>query len=109
MASDSSDGTTPAFLTLGNIPQGRRAQRRRLPGLYASGDDAGAAIRRTLASGRSGLDYLEVKTSLMPASRALYPVSLSGVPEGFPTRLTIHQVRHELGRRVATTTVTVRL
>ena len=102
------DGATPEFLTFGDLPQGRRPQRRRLPGLYASGDDAEAAIRRVLAAGRSGFDYIEVRTSLLPVARALYPVSLAGVPAGFPTRLTIHQVRHELGRRVATTTITAR-
>ncbi|MDE0203347.1 MAG: contractile injection system protein, VgrG/Pvc8 family [Rhodospirillaceae bacterium] len=102
------DGATPARLTLGDLPQGRRPQRRKLPGVFASVDDAGAAIRRVLASARSGFDYIEIGTSLLPAARALYPVELSGVPKGFPTRLTIHQVRHELGRRVATTTVTAR-
>lgn len=102
------DGATPARLTLGELPQGRRPQRRKLPGVYASADDAEAAIRRTLAAGRSGFDYIEVRTSFLPAARALYPVVLSGVPKGFPARLTIHQVRHELGRRVATTTVTAR-
>ena len=102
------DGTTQVYLALGDAPQGRRTVRRKLPGLYASRDDAEAAIRRRLASSRSGVDYIEVGTSLMPAARALYPVSLSGVPHGFPTRLTIHQVRHELGRRVATTTITAR-
>ena len=69
---------------------------------------AANTIRRTLAAGASGFDYIEITTSLMPAARALYPVSLSGAPGGFPTRLTIHQVRHELGRRVASTTVTAR-
>lgn len=102
------DGATPARLTFGDLPQGRRPQRRKLPGVYASADDAEAAIRRALAAGRSGFDYIEITTSLMPAARALYPVALSGVPKGFPTRLTIHQVRHQLGRRVATTTVTAR-
>ena len=102
------DGVTKVFLSLGEEPQGRRTKRRKLPGLYASRDDAEAAIRRGLASGRSGFDYMEVRTSLMPEARALYPVVLSGVPAGFPTRLTVHQVRHELGRRVATTTITAR-
>ena len=102
------DGVTPEFAVLGDAPSERRTQRRRPPGTYARRSDAEAAIRRTLAAGRSGFDYIEITTSLMPAARALYPVSLTGVPEGFPTELTIHQVRHDLGRRVATTTVTAR-
>lgn len=102
------DGATKKFLELGEAPEGRRPKRRQLPGVYANESDAEAAIRRRLASGRSGFDYIEITTSLMPAARALYPISLSGVPEGFPTQLTIHQVRHELGRRVATTTITAR-
>ena len=102
------DGTTPAYLTLGDVPSGRLPQRRRLPGTYASRADAEAAIRRALASGRTSLDSIEVRTSLLPVARALYPVTLSGVPEGFPEQLTIHQVHHELGPRVATTTITAR-
>ena len=103
------DGVTPVYLSLGDEPQGRRTVRRELPGLYASRDDGEAAIRRTLAAGRSGFDYIEITNlPLMPAARALYPVTLSGVPQGFPTQLAIHQVRHELGRRVATTAITAR-
>lgn len=102
------DGTTAAYLTIGTTPSGRRTQRRRLPISYGSLAEARAAIRRALASGRSGIDAIEVQTSLLPAARALYPVALSGVPEGFPEELTIHQVRHDLGRRVATTTLTAR-
>lgn len=102
------DGVTPARLTIGTAPSGRRTQRRKLPGIYASLTDARRAIRRALASGRTGIDAIEVNTSLLPAARALYPVTLSGVPEGFPEELVIHQVRHDLGRRVATTTITAR-
>ena len=103
------DGATKEYLALGNDPQGRRPQRRKLPGLFASADDAEAAIRRTLASGRSGVDYIEVQGGpLLPEARALYPVSFSGVPQGFPTLLIIHQARHELGRRVATTSIAAR-
>ena len=103
------DGVTPVYLSLGDEPLGRRTVRRELPCLYASRDDGEAAIRRTLAAGRSGFDYIEITNlPLMPTARALYPVTLSGVPQGFPTQLTIHQVRHELGRRVATTTMTAR-
>ena len=102
------DGATPAFLTLGEEPEGRQTVRRKLPGQFGTRDEAERAIRRALVDGRSGFDYIEIETSLMPEARALYPVSLSGVLEGFPTELTIHQVRHELGRRVATTTVTAR-
>ena len=102
------DGVTPEFLTLGEEPSGRRTQRRKLPGTYASRADAALAIRRALASGRIGIDAIEVNISLLPVARALYPVTLSGVPEGFPEELVIHQVRHDLGRRVATTTITAR-
>lgn len=102
------DGTTPTYLTIDRRSPGRQPQRRRLPGVFADATAAEAAIQRVLASGRSGFDYIKIETSLMPAARAFYPVALSGVPKGFPTRLTIHQVRHSLGRRVATTTVTAR-
>ncbi len=102
------DGATAAYLTLGDQPQGRRTVYGKVPGVFASKADAEAAIRRKLAGARAGVDYLEVRTSLTPEAKALYPVTFSGVPQGFPTRLTIHQVRHELGRRVATTTITAR-
>ena len=102
------DGATKAYLTLGDAPAGRRPVRRKLHGLYGSRSDAEAAIRRHLVAGRSGIDRIEIETGLTPAARALYPVELSGAPAGFPTRLTIHEARHDLGRRVAATTVVAR-
>ena len=102
------DGATPEFLELGEGREGQRVVRREIPGVYASKQDAEAACSRVLGSARSGFDFIEIVVSLTPSARALYPIILSGVPDGFPTRLAIHQVRHKLGQRVATTTITAR-
>lgn len=104
------DGATLARLTLPDESTLKidRPKRRELPSPFASRADAEAAIRRRLKSGRSGHDYIEIETGLSPKARALYPIELAGVPPGFPERLIIHEVRHQLGTRVATTTIRAR-
>lgn len=97
------DGATIQRMSHGDTPP-----RRLLPDVYGSIQEATRAAARFKRMAGSTRDWIEIQTALTPAARALHPLVVTGAPSGFSGDLTIHQVRHAVGREVATTTITAR-
>lgn len=100
------DGSTIEMTIVGQGNQDN--PKRRLPGTFPSKAAAESAAHRTLLKARASRDWIEVERHLTLDTRALYPLRLTGAPQGFATELTIQQVRHSIARHVARTTIRAR-
>ena len=98
----------PDGSTLLTVTAGSGTPRRRLSGAWRSPDDALRAANRALLQARSSRDWIEIERELTPEARALYPLTASGLPEGFSGGLIIQQVRHIVGSQVARTVIQAR-
>lgn len=98
----------PDGSTILTVTEGSGTPRRRLSGVWRSPNDALQAARRALLQAGSSRDWIEVERELTPEARALYPLNAAHTPEGFEGELTIHEVRHTIGRQVARTTIQAR-
>lgn len=81
---------------------------RTLQGVYPMRGAAVAAAERKRQTADASRDWLEIETSLTPGARALHPLEVVGQPVGFPSRLTLHEVHHTLGGKVAMTRLRAR-
>ena len=98
----------PDGSTILTVQAGSGTPRRRLPGVRSSPDDALAAAERMLLKARSSQDWIDIERTLTPRARALYPLTLTGAPEGFSGDLTIQEVRHTVAGQVARTVIRAR-
>ena len=97
------DGSTIRTVTVGSgLP------RRRLPGVFYEAGTATRSAERNLLKSASSRDSIEIERQLTLSARALYPLQLTHGPHGFPTQLTIQEVRHTLGQQVARTLIRAR-
>ena len=97
------DGATIETAVVGSgIPK------RRLPSVFAARGPALAAAERKLLEGEASRDWIEIDGGLRPEARALYPLTLAGAPVGFSEQLTVMEVRHTVGQKVAQTVIRAR-
>ena len=96
-------------VTMGVTGAGTGAARR-LPGTFGSAEEAAAAAARAVQDSQASQDSLDVTTGLMLDAQPLAALTLRGgaVAAGFTDELSIQAVRHDIGRRAATTTITAR-
>ena len=97
------DGSTVDVVTVGS-----GSPRRRLSTVYPGIGPARLSAQRMLGTGRASRDWIEIERQLTLDARALYPLSLTGAPQGFSGALTIQSVRHSVSRQVARTTIRAR-
>lgn len=98
-----SDGVTVGIIGAG------RGEADRLPGIFNSPADAADASSRAVQDARASQDRLDITTGLRLDVTPLAPLIVQGaLPTGFSSDLSIEAVRHEIGRRAATTTITAR-
>lgn len=96
-------------VTVGQIGAGAGDAVDRLPGTFDSAAQAAAAAARTVQDALADQDSLDVTTGLrLDAMPMAQLVVRGGLPSGFHAGLSIEAVRHEIGRRAATTTITAR-
>ena len=96
-------------VTVGVIGAGAGDAVDRLPGMFSTPAEASATAGRIVQDALAKQDVLNVTTGLRLDATPLAPLGVRGaVPSGFAGDLSIVAVRHEIGRRAATTTITAR-
>lgn len=81
----------------------------RLPGTFDTPEMAAAASGRVVQDALAGQESLDITTGLRLDAIPLAQLVVRGaLPTGFSGDLSIEAVRHEIGRRAATTTITAR-
>ena len=90
------------------VTVGEGGFRKRLPGVWSSEAEAVRAAERALLKGRASRDWIEIDRRLTLGARALYPMRVTGAPDGFTEALTIQEVRHSIGEQVASTLIQAR-
>lgn len=96
-------------VTVGVIGAGAGDAVDQLPGTFDSPALASAAMARVVQDARAGQDSLDITTGLRLDAIPLAQLVVRGaLPAGFSNDLSIEAVRHEIGRRAATTTITAR-
>lgn len=94
--------------TISRVSVGSGIPRRTLSPIYSSIGAATAAAEQQRRAADASRDWIEIQTALLPSAAPLYPLTVHGAPSGFSRRLTIQQVRHNVGRAAASTIITAR-
>ena len=96
-------------VTVGVTGAGTGDDARRLPGTFGSAAAAAAEAGRAVQDSQAGQDSLDITTGLRLDAEPLAALTVRGaLPAGFADELSIQAVRHDIGRRAATTTITAR-
>ena len=94
--------------TISHVSVGSGIPRRTLSPIYPSIGAATAAAEGQRRARAASRDWIEIQTALLPFAAPLYPIVVHGAPSGFPSEITIQQVRHSVGKAAASTTITAR-